>query len=255
MKITNIFPGTQITIDLVYNDAKYTINSTVLTSYGNGILITPLFCDGNMIEYCSNATLSYKDSTTGEEHRFKADNISRIDFSGTDFHVFNGKEIVNANNGRKAERYQIQKDAIVYTADHKMVQLLVNDLSMRGISLMAGKNSHLFNIGDTISLELPQDDTFTHIKVTCKVVRKFTINGYDAIGCELKDITTRLLEYVLSKKAEKKEKRRINNSLVNTKRLTGKPAAVLSFIYLLLLYCTGVMPYFFLKSLLKCSTF
>ncbi|MCR4901274.1 MAG: PilZ domain-containing protein [Butyrivibrio sp.] len=205
MKITNIFPGTQITIDLVYNDAKYKIVSTVLTSYGDGILITPLYCEGNIVDFCSQATLSYKDNVTGQDHVFKADNISLVDFSGTDFHVFNGKEVIKADSGRKAERYQIQRNAVVYTAERQMLHLLVNDLSMRGISFMAGKNSHQFNIGDTISIELPQDGSFTHIKITCKVVRKFSINGYDAIGCELMDITTKLLEYVLSKKAEKKK--------------------------------------------------
>ena len=53
MKINAITPGTQLNIRVNYKDNSFDANATVLTGYGDGVLITPVFCDGKIIEYCS----------------------------------------------------------------------------------------------------------------------------------------------------------------------------------------------------------
>ena len=205
MKITNIHAGTQITINLVYNEKTYISTVTALTSYGQGLLITPIYCDGKIVDYCSDAYFTVKSPFSLEEHKFHINSLSRVDFSGSNFHVITGNECVATDQKRKSERIKIQKAAIVYLDKTQEINVMINDLSMRGISLLVGKNSKYFNVGDQITLDILKDGIFKHIRVNCTVVRQFKIGEYDAIGCELKNISTTLLEYIISKKKQKQE--------------------------------------------------
>lgn len=205
MKITNIHPGTQITINLVYNGNTYISTVTALTSYGQGLLITPIYCDGKIVDYCSDAYFTVKSPITSEEYKFHITSLSRLDFNGSNFHVITGNEYVTTTQKRKSERIKIQKAAVVYLDKTQEINVMINDLSMRGISLLVGKNSKYFNVGDEITLDILKDGIFKHIRVNCTVVRQFKVGEYDAIGCELKNISTTLLEYILDKKKLKKQ--------------------------------------------------
>ena len=207
MKINAINPGTKINIHVNYKDYSFDASATVLTGYGDGVLITPVYYGGKIIEYCSDASFELTNPFTGAKRQFHIDDMSRVDFSGTDFHVIRGKEIVVSMNNRKAERFKIQREAAVTLRDQKgqRLSLVVNDLSVRGVSLLVGKYSSLLNIGDEIDVDLVNEETKKHIIFTSVVVRKFKVGDYDAIGCELKNISTSLLTYIEFKRKKKQE--------------------------------------------------
>lgn len=202
MKVKNISPGTKVNIELIHEGKKYKVESTVLTQYSDGVLITPVVCEGKMIQYCSEASMSYTDSY-GKLRSFCLDSISPIDFSGSLFHVAQGCETVKIPNNRKAERYKIQRIAHARVGNKIEQKVLVNDLSMRGISLLVGKSSKAYEIGDKVDLDMVKEDGYSHVKISCQVVRKFKIDQFEAVGCELRNVSTCLLDYILCIKKQK----------------------------------------------------
>jgi hypothetical protein len=208
MNVENIAPGTKVNIELNYNGNSYTVESTVLTQYSQGVLITPVVCGGKMIKYCSDARMFYTDSE-GKLRNFFLEGLSPIDFTGSLFHVAQGSETIRKPNARKAERYKIQRIATAQVGASRSCKVLVNDLSMRGISMIVGRGNNKFNIGDKINLDMVREDGYTHITVKCQVVRKFKVDEFDAVGCVLQDMSSGLLKYILGVKKQKQEEKEL----------------------------------------------
>lgn len=201
MKIYDIPQATKITINMVHNNQNRTVEATVLTRYGDGILITPVFVDGQLIDISSNANFEYTETYTEIKHMFQADTISRVDFAGTDFHVVTGKEIIISDNQRRAERYKVQLMCNAVINRTRTISVILHDISLRGFSLMVGKNTG-FKPGDRVKVEFCKDELSPKIVLTGIIVREFSVGGYNAVGCEIHNINSRVLAYIMEKKAE-----------------------------------------------------
>ena len=206
MKIYDIPQGTKITINMVHNKTNYTVEATVITRYGDGVLVSPLFCGGELIDICNDANFEYHEAVTEKKHLFQADNISRVDFSGTDFHVIMGREIVVAENHRKAERYKVQIMGNAVFNGNVFRSVIVHDISMRGFSLMVGKHSNV-SVGDKIKLEFSKSEYGTKMVLEGVVVRNFLIGGYEAVGCEIETISPAVMSFIMEKKEEHNKKK------------------------------------------------
>ncbi|WP_029232466.1 PilZ domain-containing protein [Butyrivibrio sp. VCB2006] len=205
MKIYDIPQATKITINMVHNNQNQTVEATVLTRYGDGILITPISCNGQLIDIVSNANFEYVEALTDDKHVFQADTISRVDFAGTDFHVVTGREIVIADNQRKAERYNVQIMGTAVINKSFSISVVLHDISMRGFSLMVGKNSG-YKIGDKVKVEFAKDESSARMAMYGIVVREFSIGGYNAVGCEIENISPKVLSFIMEKKIEHAKK-------------------------------------------------
>ena len=95
--------------------------------------------------------IEYIEPATGLKHIFESDSIARTDFNGTDFHVIRGKEIILSDRKRKAERYMVQIMGQAVVNHRKTINVIVNDISVRGISLLIGKDQSI-SMGDEINL-------------------------------------------------------------------------------------------------------
>ena len=201
MKIYDIPQATQITISMVHNNRNITTEATVLTRYGDGILITPIFVDGQLIDFNRNANFEFEENFSGVKHLFQAETISRVDFAGTDFHVITGKEIIIGAQQRKAERYTVQVMCTAIINRDQCFSAVMHDISMRGFSLMVGMNSG-FKVGDRVKLEFCKDANSSKMTMHGVIVRNFTIGGYNALGCEIENISPKVLTFIMEKKAE-----------------------------------------------------
>ena len=201
MRIANIPQMAEITIKMVHNDAECFVKTRVLTAYGDGILVTPITFDDKILDYCSHARIEYKNPSTGHVHVFESDSIARTDFNGTDFHVIRGKEVNLANRSRKAERYMVQVMGQAVVNKRKTINVIVNDISMRGISLLIGKDQTI-NTGDALELSLFKTGVMKRLTVKCSVVRLFKVGEYNAAGCVLTGINSELTLFVAEKKRE-----------------------------------------------------
>ncbi len=213
MKIYNIPYGTKITINMVHNKTSYTVEATVLTRYGDGILTTPIICGGELVDICNSANFEFTEQITGAKHLFQLDNISRVDFAGTDFHVATGREIVVAENQRKAERYKVQIMGNAIINKTEALSVVIHDISMRGFSLLVGKNSNC-KVGDKVKVDFFKDSKSLKLTLNGVIVRRFSIGGYEAVGCEIENITTGVLGFVMDKKKEHQSKVQVSMSAV-----------------------------------------
>ena len=202
MKIYDIPQATKITINMVQKESSYTVEATVLTRYGDGILVTPIKCGEKPVDFCNNANFEYTENYSGIKHTFQADTISRVDFAGSDFHVITGREIIIANNQRKAERYTVELMGCAVVNKAEPMSIIVHDISMRGFSLLVGKNSNL-KVGDKLKVTFNRVDKAGKFSMNGVVVRHFKIGSYEAVGCEMEASSPLLLGYIMEKKQEK----------------------------------------------------
>ncbi|SFB88314.1 PilZ domain-containing protein [Butyrivibrio sp. YAB3001] len=209
MKIYDIPQGTKITIKLVHNNSTFDVEATILTRYDKGVLVTPVFCGGELVDYCNNANFEFTEQCTGKKHVFQIDMLSRVDFSGANFHVMNGREIVIADNQRRAERYRVQIMGNAIVNKKIAMSVIVNDISLRGFSVMVNKNCKC-KVGDKIKIEFLKNSMGKKMVIGGVVVRNFSIGGIDALGCEIEDINSVVLDYILEKKNESRKKKFLN---------------------------------------------
>ncbi|WP_026652717.1 PilZ domain-containing protein [Butyrivibrio proteoclasticus] len=205
MKIYDIAQATQITVNMVHKGKNYTVETTVLTRYGDGVLVTPITCNGELIDICNSANFEYTEEYTGIKHMFHVDNISRVDFAGSDFHVISGKEIVLADNMRKAERYNVQLMGTCVVNQKKPLSVIIQDISMRGFSVIIGKVEG-YKPGDRVKVEFLKSAADRKMTLYGTLVREFKIGGLTALGCEMKTVDPRVLGFIMEKKnAHKKQ--------------------------------------------------
>lgn len=203
MKIYDIPQATQITINMVHNNEMVSTRATVLTRYGDGILITPIEGKDGKIDYCgNNANFEFVERFSGIKHTFRADMISRVDFAGSDFHVINGSEIIVHKEQRRAERYSVELMGSALINEKECLSVVINDISMRGFSLLIGKKIAV-NVGDTVKVNFTRTDKAVRLTMTGVVVRNFTVSGMEAIGCEFDSVSPLLLGFIMDKKASR----------------------------------------------------
>lgn len=210
MKITSIPQMTEITINMVHNGVEIQVSTRVLTSYGGGLLVTPMYCEDNqLIDYCYNGSFEYKDPFSGNVHRFNIESITRTDLGGANFNLILAKEEMVIEKKRKAERYMVQQKGVAVVNKKDSLGVVVNDISMRGVSVLIGSEG-LVNVGDELRLTFNRDDAgFKRIVIQCKVVRIFKIHGIPAAGCVFSGVSTDLLGYVQGKKANYDHKQNV----------------------------------------------
>ena len=89
------------------------------------------------------------------------------------------------------------------------MSVIVNDISLRGFSVMVNKNCKC-KVGDKIKIEFLKNSMGKKMVIGGVVVRNFSIGGIDALGCEIEDINSVVLDYILEKKNESRKKKILN---------------------------------------------
>ena len=204
MNIEEIAPGTPLTVNLLVNSLPVSIKTKAVMPFEGGLLVEPLVYQGQSIEAESVGSLDPFTGPDGASHLFRIDNLIPVHNWGKTFHKLYGAEIVNAsNNKRKAERYVINmlgKAVINHTIS---TNVIVYDISMRGISLMLGKIPIKVKAGDQIALTFRKDDRAKPFNVNCRVMREFMVGTYSTVGCQMNGISPELLAFIIEKRNEK----------------------------------------------------
>ncbi len=203
MKLIDIPQTTKLNIMLSFEDQEYHIEASVLAKFEDGLLITPLKIDDTTINFCNNAMFEYYEQSTNDKHVFHLSSINRICFSDSEFHVIKGKDMIECSNGRRAQRYNVQLRGTAKLENKQTMNIMVNDISLRGISFITGSNSYKLPIGETIELSFFKYKAYKRVTVNCKVVRSFSLNGFTAYGCELFDISSEITQFIREKISEK----------------------------------------------------
>ena len=202
MKLQQMKQGKKIIISMIHKDKMCKAEAYVLTEYNTGVLITPVYCDGEIVDFCRNASLEYEDSISGEKHIFKVESLMKVSFVGSDFHVVDGKEITASDNKRKAERYVSNTPATVHINGKTPSSVTIHDVSLRGLAFMTGGLAK-YEKGDSIRIMFYKDKKSGRIDITGTVARVFRLSGHEAVGVSLTGLSTDYIAYVMQKKNEK----------------------------------------------------
>jgi hypothetical protein len=213
MKIYDMTQGKKIIINMVHNGKSYDVETTILTKYGSGVLVTPIVVDGVSIDYCKNASIDYVEDYTGLKHMFKIDSISRVDFGGTDFHVICGKEVDMADDQRKAERYFTLSKALLQMNSGDIAEVVIRDVSFRGMALLLPEYTDIL-VDDKVKVMFYKEENGKRIDVYGKVVRKFYIGRKPGVGINLKNFSTDYIGYVMAKKLLKLKSSDVESDLI-----------------------------------------
>ncbi len=202
MKIQQMKQGKKIIISMIHKEKMCKAEATVLTNYEDGVLITPVYCDGELVDLCKSASVEYEDSITGAKHIFKVDRLRSVNFAGAEFNVVSGNEITTENNKRKAARYEINAQGTVHINGKVPASVTIHDISLRGLAFMTGGYSK-YNLGDTVRVMFYKDRHNGRIDVTGTVARVFKLSGHEAVGITLNNFSTDYITYVMKKRSDK----------------------------------------------------
>ena len=98
---------------------------------------------------------------------------------------------------------QVMGQAVVN--HRKTINVIVNDISVRGISLLIGKDQNI-KMGDVINLSFFKAGSMKRIQTKCTVVRLFKVGIYNAAGCVISDVDSDLTLFVAEKREEYNQK-------------------------------------------------
>jgi hypothetical protein len=205
MKITDIPQTTELMLQLTIDGLPHTCSTTVLTAYGDGLLVSTVMHNGKAVGFCSGGTFEFTRPCTHEIHRFHVESVSRIELGSTHFHLLRGQDTAVTGQQRKAERYMVQRMGTAVINYTRTINVIVNDISMRGISLLVGQEQKC-KVGDEIRLSFFTSGVARRLTLQCKVVRLFNVQGYNAVGCIVKNVDMDYLNFVNEKKAEHNKK-------------------------------------------------
>lgn len=201
MKIQDMKQGKKIIISMIHNGMMVKAEATVLIHYDGGALITPVYCNGTIVDGCNGASLTYEDDYTNTTRLFRVDSLEKVDFAGSVFHIVRGKEITTENNRRRACRYKVNLPATAYLDGFTPYNAVVHDVSLRGIAFLTGGLAN-YHLGDTVRLMFHKGSNGKRIDIVGTVARVFKISGHDAVGLNLNGFSTDYINFVLEIKSE-----------------------------------------------------
>ena len=225
MKIEEIAPGTQLTVNVLIGTSTVSIKTKAVMAFEGGLLVEPLEYQGHCIESESVGNLDPFQDAEGKTRIFRIDNLIPVHNWGKTFHKLYGAEIIHAeNNKRKAERYVINmlgKAVINHTIT---TNVIVYDISMRGISLMLGRIPIRIKPGDQIAVTFRKENASKPFNVNCRVMREFMVGTYNTVGCQMNGVSPDLLTFILEKRSAKETAKAEQSKSKVTIRGAGTPS-------------------------------
>ena len=205
MNISEITPGTELVVKFMIDSAPVAFRTKALSPFkSNGLLVAPLIHNGEPLPDWSDGSIDPFTDANGVRHQFRVDSALAVDRYDRVMHVLYGSELVlHDANRRKSERYVINLLGKADLGKGQVFNVIIYDISMRGISLMLGKCPYKPKRGDVINVSFKKDAASKTFNVACKVTREFMVGTYPTVGCLLMGISPDLLTFILKTRASK----------------------------------------------------
>ena len=194
MDITDFSTGTEITIYIPILDKLIPANCKVVGPRGQGIMVTQPKYKGVPLNEMRDFSFSIHDKDNNK-YNFKCSLIQPIPQLNNMFYYMEGLMGIDTANYRKAERYPVGIKGTAYKGKERDVQVVVYDISMRGISFVMERES-VFRVGDEVTITFQEKERSRHLVVQAQVVRKFSLDEFEAVGCRMHDMGTDVMAFV-----------------------------------------------------------
>ncbi len=208
MNITELKIGAELRVSTLIDNMPVTLKTSTISVMDGAMLVGPMKYHGVPIPAATNATAEAVDPETNEKHSFTLESVVPFVNWNDTYYLLRGSEIITTiENQRKAERYVINVLGKAIINHNTTVSAIIYDISIRGLSLLLGKNATA-KTGEPIKLFFKPNSYARPFEVNLTVVRNFRIGTYDAVGCKMRGIDSALLSYIMDIKKQKEEIRK-----------------------------------------------
>jgi len=211
MNITELTPGTDITISTLIDNMPVSLKSKIISVMDGAALVSPLKYHGIPIPASTHGTASVV-MYGNIKKDFNLESVVPFENWNDTYYLIKGSEVINqADNNRKAERYVVNILGKAVINHNHTTSAIVYDMSIKGISLLLGKGA-VANKGDHIQLTFKPEGYLKSIDLSLCVARLFKIGTFDAVGCKIQSIDSTMMGYIIDLKEQKEEQRKIRSS-------------------------------------------
>ncbi len=208
MNITDLVAGTNLTVSTLIDNMPVTLKATAISVINDSLLVSPLKYHGVPIPASTHATAEAITMPLNQKHQFTLDSVLPYANWNDIYYLLRGTEIITAiENQRKAERYVVNVLGKAILQHNTTVSAIVYDISVRGLSLLLGKNATA-SVGEMIKLFFKPQGYSRTFELNLIVVRNFKLGTYDAVGCKIRGIDSALMSYIMDVKKQKEELRK-----------------------------------------------
>lgn len=210
MNITELAPGTQITVSVLIDNMHVNLKTTAIYVFEDALLVSPLKYRGTPIPASTHGTATAL-LPNNQSTSFFLNSIVPYENWNDVYYLVKGSEIITeVSNKRKAERYVTNTLGKLTLAHNNTMSAIIYDISIKGVSLLLGKTTAIKN-GDSFTLSFKPEGFARTIEVPLVVVRCFNMGTYSAVGCKMRGIDSQLMSYIISLKKRKEEYRKIQS--------------------------------------------
>ncbi|WP_026494857.1 PilZ domain-containing protein [Butyrivibrio sp. WCD3002] len=208
MNITEVIPGTELTVHVLIDDMPVELKTKAISVIDGSLLVEPLKYHHAPIPALTQATADVIIMPSGEHHSFSLESVIPYENWSDTYYLLKGYEIITElEEQRKAERYVINLLGKAVINYNTTVSAIIYDISIKGLSLLLGKKATA-KPGDFIRLTFRQPGSNQDFEINLNVVRNFKVGTYDAVGCKMRGIDSKLMGYIISVKRKKEEARK-----------------------------------------------
>lgn len=204
MNITDLAQGTELIVSTLIDNMPVTIKTHAISVMDDTLLVSPLKYHGHTIPAATQGTAEAS-MHNGHRLSFHLESVTPFENWNDTYYLLKGTEIISdSENQRKAERYVINSLGKAVINHTITTSAIIYDISIRGLSLLLGKSATA-NPGDTIRLTFKPAGYTKAFEMNLTVVRNFKVGTYEAVGCKMRGIDSKLMSYIISVKKEKDE--------------------------------------------------
>ncbi|MBE5826211.1 MAG: PilZ domain-containing protein [Butyrivibrio sp.] len=201
MNINDISNGSEVKIHASINDHGIVLLTEAIFGVSAGLLVKPMEYFGKYMQFLEPSNVEIRNKRDGRVYKFMSTTITPVKTRYGNFHLIRSSSKLVPENTRKAERFYIEKLGLmsINGNNQDLKNCLVHDISMRGISLVLERGTNV-KVGDTLNVMFRYGATLHNYEITTMVVRKFEVQGKDAVGCSISNLNVDLIGLLSSKK-------------------------------------------------------
>lgn len=215
MFLTDIIPGTKLTIVLKHEVGTMEFTTTVARSINGGLLANPIMENGRLINFAPKPNILYQmNFVNNEDHRLykwnRVDIYTVKDEQGQPYHMLVSDIEGHPHNRRRCYRISLDIDGSVRIGQNSItLPIAIRNISSGGVGFECKQN---INCPEGTMMHLTFSDSVLHInfKLDCQLVRMHYDEDHECFyyGCKFPKESSAINNYV----QRKQQRLRIKNN-------------------------------------------
>lgn len=217
MKLQELQPDSKINITVTRGDTSATLSTTMVTAYGESILVEPFRHNGNIVSFdAPDLHIELVATKEGEiPYVWKNVRIDRVTYDNQTYQSISTGTIGVKLNRRGAFRVFIGDPGSVIDAKTKERHpVRIKDISSSGIGFLIDKSADLnYELGTGLAVIFVDDDLNQDFELLTRVVRRVELEDSNQIlyGCMYTKRYPKVDRYCATKQVRSRQQDKKNN--------------------------------------------